>query len=46
MIDQRLDYLHNNPVASDRVQQPENYLYSSAMDYSGSKGLLAIEKIE
>ena len=46
MIDQRLDYIHNNPVTSGIVQQPEHYLYSSAIDYSGSKGLLAIEKIE
>ena len=42
MIDQRLNYLHNNPVAEGIVEEPEHYIYSSARDYAGIKGLLDI----
>lgn len=40
VIDQKIDYIHNNPVESGLVFQPELYLYSSALDYAGEKGLL------
>jgi hypothetical protein len=43
MIDQKLDYLHNNPVAAGWVDKPEHFLYSSARDYVGDKGLIDIE---
>ncbi|UOE48532.1 transposase [Mucilaginibacter sp. SMC90] len=43
MIDQKLDYLHNNPVAAGWVDKPEHFLYSSAKDYAGDKGLIDIE---
>ena len=46
MIDQKLDYLHNNPVEAGFVDEPEYYSYSSAGDYSGSKGFIEIELIE
>ena len=46
MIEQKLDYLHNNPVESGFVTKPEDYKYSSAMDYAGIKGLVDIEIIE
>ena len=42
MIDQRLNYLHNNPVKAGYVTEPEHWLYSSALDYCGKKGLLDI----
>jgi putative transposase len=42
MIDQRLNYLHNNPVAEGIVEEPEHYVYSSARDYAGIKGLLDV----
>lgn len=35
MIDQRLDYIHNNPVEAGIVLSPEHYVYSSAMNYAG-----------
>jgi len=41
-IDQRLNYLHNNPVAEGIVEEPEHYIYSSARDYAEIKGLLDI----
>lgn len=42
VIDQKLNYLHNNPVEEGLVSQPEQYIYSSAIDYAGEKGLLDI----
>jgi REP element-mobilizing transposase RayT len=35
MIDQRLSYIHNNPVQAGIVLSPEHYLYSSAINYAG-----------
>jgi hypothetical protein len=32
-LDQRLDYIHNNPVVAGIVRYPEDYLYSSAGNY-------------
>jgi len=46
MLDQRLDYLHNNPVEQGIVFRAEDYCYSSAVDYIGETGLLKIEKID
>jgi len=34
MIDQRLNYIHNNPVEAGIVLSPEDYLYSSAINYA------------
>lgn len=42
---EKLNYIHNNPVKAEIVEYPEEYLYSSAKDYSEQKGLLEIEKI-
>ena len=39
---QKLDYLHNNPVRAGWVDEPEEYVYSSARCYAGRKGLLDI----
>ena len=46
IIDQRLEYIHNNPVEAGFVEKPEEYLYSIARDYAGEKGLLDIIVIE
>ena len=40
VMDQKLDYIHNNPVVAGWVDEPEHYLYSSARDYAGGKGLI------
>ena len=45
-IEQKLDYIHNNPVEAGFVAKPEHYLYSSAIDYTGGKGLLDVMVIE
>jgi REP element-mobilizing transposase RayT len=42
MIKQRLHYTHENPVRTGIVENAEDYLYSSARDYSGRKGLVKI----
>ncbi len=41
-IDQKLEYIHNNILETGMVENPEDYLYSSARDYAGIKGLLHI----
>jgi len=38
-----MDYIHYNPVRAEIVANPEEYLYSSARDYSGEKGLVNID---
>ena len=42
VIDQKLNYLHENPVEEGLVFRAEQYVYSSAIDYAGEKGLLDI----
>ena len=44
-IMQRIDYLHENPVTAGWVDLPDHYLYSSAMDYHGRKGLIEVKII-
>ncbi|MGE0019407.1 MAG: transposase [Draconibacterium sp.] len=42
VIDQKIDYIHQNPVEAGLVFRPEDYVYSSAADYAGDNGLLDI----
>jgi putative transposase len=44
-MDQKLWYIHNNPVEAGLVQYPEQYLFSSARDYGDEKGLVEIEQL-
>jgi hypothetical protein len=37
-----LEYIHNNPVDEMIVEKPEDYIFSSARNYSGFKHLLDI----
>jgi putative transposase len=46
MIDQRLNYIHNNPVEEGCVYEPEHYVYSSAKDYAGLSGLFSLQMLE
>jgi hypothetical protein len=41
--DQKLDYIHMNPVKAGLVDEPEHYRWSSARDYAGIKGLVKME---
>lgn len=45
LFQQRLDYLHENPVRAGIVREPQHYLYSSAIDYEQKPGLLAIDML-
>ncbi len=45
-LEQKLNYIHENPVRAEIVVNPEDYLYSSAKDYAGEKGLLNVLLIE
>ena len=42
LLDQKLEYIHLNPVEAGFVDKPEDYLYSSARDFAGMKGLIDI----
>jgi hypothetical protein len=45
-IDQKLDYIHKNPVKAGLVDEPWEYRYTSARDYmNDQKGLLEVELI-
>ena len=41
-LQQKLDYIHQNPVVAEIVQEPEEYIYSSARDYSNMPGLVKV----
>jgi len=40
VIKQKIDYVHNNPVKAGLVLKPQDYLYSSALDYADGQGLI------
>lgn len=45
MLDQRLEYLHMNPVKAGFVDKPEDWINSSARNYAGLQGKLNLEFI-
>ena len=45
LLQQKLDYIHYNPVADETVEVPEDYWYSSARDYAGRPGLLSVDLV-
>lgn len=46
MMDQKLDYIHNNPVKQGFVKRAEDYPWSSMSDYLGEPGFIKVELIE
>lgn len=40
VIDEKINYIHQNPVEKGLVFRAEDYLFSSAADYAGEQGLL------
>jgi len=42
VIEQKADYIHNNPVEAGFVTEPMHWKYSSALDYADGKGLIDI----
>ncbi|SFG86140.1 REP-associated tyrosine transposase [Pontibacter chinhatensis] len=45
-LDQKLEYLHQNPVRAEWVNEPQHYRYSSASNYADTGGLLQVELLE
>lgn len=45
LLDQ-IDHIHENPVREKIVEMPESYLFSSARDYIGHKGLVNVKVIQ
>ena len=43
---QKLDYIHYNPVEAGFVEKPEDFMYSSARNYYGMKGLIDIAMLD
>ncbi len=45
-IEQKISYIHENPVNQGFTSSSEYYDWSSNIDYSGGKGLVAIEVLD
>jgi REP element-mobilizing transposase RayT len=45
VIDQKIEYIHNNPVVAGFVEEAHYWKYSSAIDYSGGKGLVKVTDV-
>ena len=44
-MDQKIKYIHENPVRAGIVKRVDDYLYSSARNYAGLEGLIEVEEI-
>ncbi len=42
MFDKTLEYIHQNPVQAGFVTRPEDWKYSIARDFCGTKGLIEL----
>lgn len=45
-VKEHLAYVHENPVRDRIVREPEDYVFSSAGDYKGRKGLVNVTVID
>lgn len=43
IFEQKLNYIHENPVEAGIVKKASDYLYNSAIDYEDGKGLIKID---
>ena len=43
VIDEKMNYIHNNPVKAGFVYREQDFLYSSAADYAGENRILEID---
>ena len=46
LMDQKLKYIHENPVKAGIVLKPEDYNFSSARTYAGESGFIPIDYLE
>jgi hypothetical protein len=42
LLEQKLHYIHCNPVEAGFVREPHDYSYSSAVDFAGGKGMVKL----
>ena len=45
MVEQRINYIHENPVKTGLVAKAEDYLYSSARNYAGLSSVIGVDFI-
>ena len=45
MIDQKIEYIENNPVMEGIVELPEDYLYSSASIHNGRSKMIELDEL-
>ena len=45
-IEQKVQYIHNNPVRSGIVVKTEDYLYSSARNYAGLESVIDVIEVD
>ena len=45
MIEQKINYIHNNPVESGFVTESHYWKYSSAANFAGELGIIEIDEI-
>ena len=43
ILEQKMEYIHKNPVKAGFTDDEFSYTYSSARDYSGTQGLLELK---
>jgi len=44
MMQQKIEYIHHNPVKRGYVDDPLHWRYSCARNYAGLEGLSAVEQ--
>ncbi|MFO1066548.1 MAG: transposase [Pirellulales bacterium] len=44
VMEQKIDYIHNNPIRRGYVDDPAHWRYSSARSYAGRPGLIEVRK--
>ena len=41
-LEEKLNYIHQNPVREGWVGEPRHYIYSSASNYAGEQGIIDV----
>ena len=45
-IEQKLNYIHSNPIRNGMVEKAEDYLYSSARNYAEMGSIINVERLD
>ena len=45
MMEQKISYIHNNPVKRGLVTKAEDWIYSIAKNYAGLEGIMDIDAL-